>query len=206
MLELKSASKNYSINLPTDLKEITPEILDTVTKDIELPPYYCIIALCFQVKLMNVAININGSKEQQVSVIPMLAKISEEDSKKVNAKVGYKVIMDRSSLERGSHLRISTMVGSDNVKNFIREDETLRQRLVKGGDGSEPKDLAKIVTLSKKDVNKSVESMSPQVYILEFKVVPVNDITATVPVDHRVVDPFKISRSVNPISTDKVVN
>lgn len=198
MLELKSETQNYGINLPTSLNEITPEILGTLTEGVKLPDYYCIVALCFEVKLMDIAINVNSNKEQTVNVIPMLAKIHNDklDHPKY-LEVGHKVIIERSSLERGTHLHLATMINSNNVKSYIKNNETLRQRLIKGGDGSAVESNIVNIMDSKKDVIKKINDKSPKVYILEFKIIPINDIHATVAVDHIVIDPFKIKGSSN---------
>lgn len=196
MLELKSGSKNYGINLPTDLKEITPEILTEITNGIKIPKYHAIVALCFQVKLSDVAINVSGNKETTVSVIPMLAKISDEDATLINTTIGDKIVVDRSSLERGTHINIAIMAASNNVKHFIREDETLRNNLLKGGNGTIESLEVFDINQNKKRKDDIVLSKSPQVYILEFKIIPVNDIKASIPVDSITTDPFKIKSSI----------
>lgn len=197
MLELKSETQNYGINLPTSLNEITPEILGTLTEGVKLPDYYCIVALCFEVKLMDIAINVNSNKEQTVNVIPLLAKIHTDKDHPKYLEVGHKVIIERSSLERGTHLHLASMINSNNVKNYIKNNETLRQRLIKGGDGSVVESNIVSITDSKKDVVKKINDKSPKVYILEFKIIPVNDIHATIAVDHAIIDPFKTKGSSN---------
>lgn len=190
MLKLQAGSKDFAINLPTSIKELTPEVLGAVTANIKLAPYHAIVALCFQVKLMTVAINVNGDKPQTMSVIPVLAKISDDDSTKMNANVGDRLVLDRSSLERGIHLNLPTMISSKNVATYIGEDETLRQNLVKGGDGSESSQEF-ILNKSAKEREELLLKKSPNVFVLEFKVVPVNDINISISADEKLIDPFK---------------
>lgn len=187
MLELKSEKKGYSINLPVELNEFTPELLNAITDGVNLPKHYCIVAMCYNVKLMDIAINVNNDKEQQVSVTPILAKISDEDAERMNIKVSNRIIIDRSSLERGIHLVIPIMASSKNVSAFIKGDEVLRKRLLQAGDGSKD-----ILHLDKTPSKRELDEAAPKVYVVEFKVVPVNDIVANVAIDHKIIDPFKL--------------
>lgn len=190
MLELKSESKDYGINLPTNINELTPEVLGAITDNVQLAPYYAIVALCFQVKLMDIAVNVNNDKEQTMSIVPVLAKISEEDSDRINAVVGNRLVLDRSTIERGIHLNIPTMISSKNVATYIKQDEVLRNNLVNGGDGS-PESALFIEGKSVKERDEIKLNKSPQVYILEFKVVAVNDINVSIASGSKIIDPFK---------------
>lgn len=191
MLKLQSATEKFAITLPTNIKELTPELLTAVTEGIDLPPFHCIIALCYNLKLINIAINVNNNKEQSMTIIPLMAKAHAEELKKVNGSLGHRVVMDRSSLERGVHIAIPTMVGSKNVAAYISKDEELRVRLLNGGNGS----LDQVDDIpsgaSAKKIEEFKEAKSPSVYILEFKIVAINDISAFVPNGMPLLDPFK---------------
>lgn len=180
MITIKSEKSNFGIILPTSLKEINADTLSILTDNIKLPKYYCIVALCFKTTLFDfVAINKN-SKDASIMVIPIMAKISEEDSKTINANVGDKLIIDRSSLERSFHINIPTVVSTSNIKRYIDNDDDLRKAILRG------KYNIKTSNDNIIDINKN----NCNIYILEFKIVAINDIHASIPVDKNIIDPF----------------
>ena len=63
----------------------------------------------------------NSNKETNVGVTPILAKIYEEDSKEINAVVGDKIIVYRTSLERGVHLNLKTSISSNSAKQYFNK-------------------------------------------------------------------------------------
>ena len=197
MIELKSVKQNYTISVPTDLSELTPEILSSITKGIKLPPYYAIVAICFHVKLSEIAVNVNNNKDKSVNVVTLLAKASEDDIAKVNTKIGDKLVLDRSTLERGVHLYLPISINSKNITKFIGDDDDLRKRLMRGGDGSEPIVNVPPITMSSKDKDVFKTNLSPSIYMLEFKIIPVNDISASIDAKDKTIDPFKKSILIN---------
>lgn len=197
MIEIKSEKKSWGINLPENEKEVTPEILATITEGIELPPYHCIVAMCFKIRLFDIAFNINNQRDQNVTVVPLLAKASEEMLKKHNVSIGKKIVVDRSTLERGVHLTLPVMASQSNVIRYIKEDEKLRQNLLSGTDGKSKQVNLEVITDSAEDKINRVASKSPEVIILEFKIIPIVDIVATIDVNHKINDPFKVAALVN---------
>lgn len=177
MILIKSEKKSYGINFPTSKEEITPEVLNTITDGIKLPPHYCIIALCFQTKVFDFVAVIKSQRNNDVAVTPVLAKIHDEDSNVINAKVGDRVIINRSSLERGNHLNLPISISSNAARNYFASDPEL---------------VRAIMTKSDKDkVNEDILSAKfANIIILEFKIVPVNDITAAIPMVCDKIDPF----------------
>lgn len=187
MLEIKSKKLNYGINFPTELSEITVDALTELTKDIKLPNHYCIVALCCRTKLFSFAASMKNGKDSNVQVTPLLAKISEENAKEVNVSVGDKVIVDRSSLERGVHLTIPTLIATNNAYAYLDKDPDLSKAIITGN-GSE--------VLIDPNINKSLAAgNSPYIYIINFKILPVNDLYGSVPVDSKVIDPFKSTKA-----------
>lgn len=198
MLKLKSSKKSYSINVPTSLKEITPEILNDLTADISIPKYHAIVAICFHVKLSTLALK-TTSQNQSVQVISLLAKAHEEDLTNIGCgKVGDKVVTDRSTIERGIHMHIPLCLNNTAIYDYIHSDTVLANNLAKGGDGTTVPLVLDKVTDSKKDKANRIDSKSPEVIIVEFKIIPVSGIYASLPVDHKTIDPFK--------ATDLLVN
>ena len=183
MIEIKSNKLNYGINFPTSIYEITADDLKRITQSVKLPKHYCIVALAFTTKLFDFCTAINSNRSTDVSVTPILAKISEEDVHVVNANVGDKLIVDRSSLERGVHINLKTVISSNVARNYLNSDQELIKNIVTKN--------------SKANINKDlVSDKSPNIVVLEFKILPVTDISASVPMSCNVLDPF-ITREAN---------
>ena len=186
MIEIKSAKMSYGINFPTSVKELTPEVLETITNGVKLPKHYCIIALAFDTKIFDFCAAINSSRNTNVAVTPILAKIAKEDSEEINASIGDKIIMDRSSLERGVHLNLKTVISSNAARNYFNSDPDLTKAIMTKNDD-------KIID---KTVNRKLTAAkSPNIIILEFKICPVNDIAAAVPMNYQSIDPFLVMGS-----------
>lgn len=182
MITIKSKKKNYGINFPTSVSEITPDVLKTITENVKLPKHYCIVALAFETKVFDFCAAISSNKNTNVGVTPILAKISDEDSKDVNALVGDKIIMERSCLERGVHLNLKTSISSIAARNYFNSDPDLAKAiLMKNTEG----------IIIDHNLNKSLQSSnSPKIIVLEFKICPVNDIAAAIPDTPNPYDPF----------------
>lgn len=175
MIEVKSINADYSINFPTDLNEINADVLNQLTTDVKLPKYYCLVALAYKTTLFNFATSLNGKQEFNMMVAPIMAKISDEDAASCNSEVGDILIIDRSSLERSVHIGISTVVNASKAKSYLAKDTELVKSIVKR-DGR---------IIDKNTANSSI-------ILLEFKVVPINTISASFRQDIEHTDPFKI--------------
>ena len=177
MITIKSEKKSYGINFPTSKEEITSELLEAVTKQVKLPKHYCIVALCFQTKVFDFVTMTKSRNNPNVAVTPVLAKISADDAELINASVGDKLIIDRSSLERGVHLNLPVAINSNSARNYFEADPELCRNIMTKSD--------------KSNVDKKlVDIKNSNIIILEFKIVPVNDISAANPMKHEVFDPF----------------
>jgi len=184
MLEVKGTDKNFGINFPTSIEEITPTYLNNLTENIGLPPHYCIIALCFPVRLLDLATEIKAKKAGNARVVLINAKISDKDSERVNSRVGQQIICDRSAIERGSHLHIATMISNKAVTGYMGEDHKLLNAIMKGNaDGPSTGDeiLDKVISHKMKDV-----------VVVEFKIIAVNEIQSSIDNDILPIDPFRI--------------
>lgn len=177
MIEVKSDKLNYGINFPTSIYEITADDLKHITHNVKLPKHYCIVALAFTTKLFDFCTAINSNRNTDVSVTPILAKIHDEDVDVVNANVGDKLIVDRSSLERGVHINLKTVISSSVARSYLNSDQELIKNI--------------ITKNNKANINKElVSDKSPNIVVLEFKILPVTDISASVPMICDVLDPF----------------
>ena len=184
MITIKSKKKNYGINFPTSVSEITPDVLKAITESVKLPKHYCIVALAFETKVFDFCAAMNSNKNTNVAVTPVLAKISDEDSKDVNALIGDKIIMERSCLERGVHLNLKTSISSIAARNYFNSDPDLAKAIImKNTEG----------IIIDPNLNKSLQSSnSPKIIVLEFKICPVNDIAAAIPDTTNHYDPFVV--------------
>lgn len=177
MITIKSEKKSYGINFPTSKEEITPELLGTITNYVKLPKHYCIVALCFQTKVFDFVAMAKSRANSNVAVTPVLAKISAEDAELINASIGDKLIIDRSSLERGVHLNLPVAISSNAARNYFESDPELCRNIMTKND--------------KANIDKKlIDAKSSNIIVLEFKIVPVNDISAAIPMEHKVCDPF----------------
>lgn len=160
MIKVESKFKDFGINIPTELSEITSEALEAVLSNVVVAKHYCIVALCQNESLFGVINN----KVSTVEVIPIIAKISDEDSKLIGMNKMDKIIIDRSTLERGYHLYLKHNVLSPQfINKFITNDTELTRSITVGTFGQ------------KQGYNKG-----QKVWFLEFKVIAINDLKAAI--------------------------
>lgn len=189
MIQVVSKTQSYGIKFPTSISEITPEIWNTITSKVKIPKYHAVVALCFKTKLFDFVISASNNKNTSVSITPIIAKIADDDAKEINVNVGEQIIIDRSTLERGNHISINTMISSFRAYNYLSEDIYLRTCIVNRKDD-------KIFYDS--DENKYISSIEcPEVVIVEFKIIPINDIHGAISNNVQLIDPFKITAESN---------
>lgn len=188
MIKIKSEKRSYGINFPTSIEEITPEHFSSILEGVKLPPHYCVVALCFRVKLFDFVTAIGNKRNTNVNVVPRLAAISEDDAKTINGNIGDKIIINRSTIERGDHLAVPTMISSVNAELYFKGDTDLC-RAITTGKFESASDNPKTVAISPNKDNYIV--------IVEFKIIPVNDISACIPMNRTVIDPFIITDNLN---------
>ena len=176
MLIIKSQKKDYGVSFPTSLSEITPDILKSVTDHVMLPKHYCIIGMCFKTNLFEFVTKLSKRKDIDIPVTNLLAKINPGEDLGVEHKIGDKVIVNRSAIELGYHLSIPIAIGSQTAYDYFAGDEELRKSII---DGSYLKDRGLV---------KGQDS----ILLLEFKIIPISSIAATVPVSFKGIDPFKV--------------
>lgn len=183
MIDILSKANNFGVKFPTNIKELTPDILKSITDGIKLPKYYCIVALAFDTKLFDFCTILRNSKNTNVGVIPILAKISEDDSKEINASIGDRLIIDRSNLERGVQLNVKTMITSNNASRFFSNDNELTKNIIQ-------KSNIKIGIDCETGADITANT-NANIIVIEFKICPINAISAAIPMNAKVIDPFK---------------
>ncbi len=164
MIRIESDKQNYSILLPTSIDEITKEVLDNMLAGIKVSKYHCIVALIYEEKLFSLVSAITkGSGASKV--VPIVAKMGENAESDI-IKPMDRIIIDKASLERGVHVRVSNNYLDPNiVGNYIMEDSELVKDIQTGryfNDGETSDHVAKM--------------KSPSCYFVEFKVIPLSDI------------------------------
>lgn len=152
MFTIKNDKKNYSVDYPTELGEISNEYFDKMLSDIHLQEHYCVVALCFKDKLFNIVTALKQRTSPTSNVVPIIAKIA--DNNECNYKQGERVVTDRTNLERGIHLPIAkNTIGVTGFENYVKDNQTLMTELM----------------------NRKGDS----IYMVEFKIMPIRDIVAT---------------------------
>jgi len=186
MLEIKSKEKNYGINFPTSINEFTPEILANLVDGVKLSDHYAIVALCSEIKLFDFATQIRGNKGGTANMFPLLAKIQSPDIKNIKHQVGDRIVIDRSSLERGQHLTIPTKISVDNATKYLQNDETLMINIIKG--------TVKDATVTDPIIQNMIDNKHKTIFIVAFKIIAINDISASMNNDIKIIDPFKVNK------------
>lgn len=183
MYLIKGKKENYGIHVPTSLDEIKPEVLKKIVEHINIPKNYCIVALAYKTKLFSIASSVANNKDQSLAVQPLLAKINVENPTNDTPKVGDALIINRSELERGTQLYNVTNICTAKVHSYLANDSQLVKDIMTGAYDS----------ATGNGMNKGlVSANSKTIYLLEFKIIPVNDIRASLPIRLEPNDDFKL--------------
>ena len=166
MIKVESKFKDFGIQIPTDISEITSEALDAILTNVVIAKHYCVVALCQNESLFGVI----NSKVSTVEVMPIIAKISKEDAELIGMNQMDKIIIDRSTLERGYHLYLKHNVLSPQfVNKYITNDTELTRSITVGTFG---------------------HTKGQKVWFVEFKVIAINDLRAAITDKHKAINPF----------------
>lgn len=182
MLTIKSNKSSFGIKFPTDVSEVTADVLNEITKNVKLPKHYCIIAMCYKTKVFDFVASLKKNVGPTIQMTPLLAKVYYEDIADNNPdlKIGDRVIIERASIERGTHLHLPTMVTVANASKYFAKDEELSSAIVKG------------------QYNYGNELITkPEIVILEFKILPVGEIHAAIEPTAIAIDPFRVNAAAN---------
>lgn len=172
MIKIESKVADYAINVPTKRDDITPEALAAILSNVGVAKYHCVVALIYADTLFSIVNN----KQATVNVIPIVAKISDEDSSSTGVQVGQQVVIDRTSLERGYHLYLpNNVISPAHIAKYIDSDTDLRRNITMGIFGQ----------------NQGYKK-GDKIYTIEFKVIPINDLKAMINNDIVIDNPYKI--------------
>lgn len=165
MLLIQGQNKNFGIDVPTKEIEITAEYLQTVTERVKLSKHHVVVALIMKTKLYDFCMGIrNPKKDQNVNVTTKIAKFipcDEDNNEKPAIQhmfIGDIAVIDRSTIERGIHLSVPTIISPAGLGNYLEEDKDLLTAIVTG---------------------KRPELSNQYICLVQFKIVPMSGITAT---------------------------
>lgn len=190
MLLIQGQNKNYGINVPTVESEINADYLATVTNRIKLSKYQVIVALIMKTKIYDFCVGIrNPKKDQNIAITTKIAKFipcdkdANEKPAIENMVVGDIAVIDRSTIERGIHLSVPTIISPSGLANYLESDKDLLNDIVTG---------------------KNPELAKQHICLIQFKIVPMGSITATYNDKEKVKDSFIVVTNVD--NTAKVVD
>lgn len=165
MLLIQGQNKNFGIDVPTKETEITAEYLRTVTERVKLSKHQVIVALIMKTKIYDFCMGIrNPKKDQNISITTKIAKFvpcdKDNDEKPTieGMSIGDIAVIDRSTIERGIHLSVPTIISPSGIGNYLEEDKDLLTAIVTG---------------------KEIELSKQHICLVQFKIVPMSSITAT---------------------------
>lgn len=168
------------VSVPTKLQEVDSKVLLDMYRSINLPDNYCIITLAQKIKLSQLVLLNNAKiKDTTVYTVPLIGKLPNTHDYKGIINVSDKAILNRTSLELSTHLSINSSVSLNNLFDFITSDVKLKEKCFK------------------KEIADSDGNYDIWIYVLESKILPMNDIRATIPLNAPTIDPFKSVVNIN---------
>lgn len=172
MIELSNDKIKLGIKLPTNVDEITAEMLEQLTAQVKLGKGYAIIALCYEVNFMSLVFT--NKQQKATKVYTKVAKLNG-DSDFIDVKVGDVIAIGKSSIEMGQHIHINSVASEKCILAYLL-------------------DKAKLTRPSATSiVPADLEGIDGRNFLLmEFKVIPIRDIRAAFDYSVKLIDPFEI--------------
>lgn len=159
MFDIKNPKKSFYVSFPTSIAEVTKGYFDSLLGDIKLQEHYCIVALCFKEKVSTLALNIRDRRNTTSNITPIIAKIAEDNE--CHYKQMEIAVVDRTNLERGIHLPMNNnWIGVAGFEKYLDGNLALINQLASGAYW--------------KETNKT----TPEIILVEFKILPIRDIVA----------------------------
>ena len=175
MITLKHENVERVINVPTSINEITPEVLKKLASNVYVAKYHTLVALCWHVGFGEIFFN-QSKKDKGAKVIPLLAKMNIPENETSDYKwleVGKKLILSRSALEMGVHIHIPNAASMQSIQEWAESVEKIERPGAKG---------------------MSINTLPQGKFILiEFKVVPISQISGVINGDNLPIDPFLVN-------------
>lgn len=164
MLKLKSKNKLNILNIPTNINEIDKEFISTRVKDLNLADNYCAIAVIYKVNLFEFVNMINDNKNRESKTLNIIVK---SNSSKDYIKIYNKAIINPIEIERAINFNPkNNTLNPTFIAEWIKKEKETMLNIMKG------KDL-------NIDNEKDVDTSTLNIYLVEFKIIPINSIVAT---------------------------
>lgn len=169
----------FGIKFPTSLSEVNVSDLKAACEGYKFPKNYALVALLQTVKIGDLVF-VNGSKKDiDVRVNPMLIN---KNGCCPFAEDGEMIITTRSSIERAIHVHIPVSINNGVVQAFFAEDDDLRKSILTGKPEGAYADA---------NVNFAI-IRNMNIIIVEFKVIPENEIYGSIDATAKPSDKFRI--------------
>lgn len=175
---IKIVNENgIGINFPQSVDEISIVNLQKMTSNISLAKHYAVVIIAAKTNIFNLCATIGSksNKEHVLNAVPILAKINDDYD--IPFKIGETILIDRTSLERGQHVAIKSMISSNAARIFISNNPTIYKNALEHN-------------YNKFVENYDKDKTSTDIIIIEAKIVPVSDIKGSIKKE-KVVDPFE---------------
>lgn len=192
MYYLNSDKANYAIYIPESIHEITNDMLDKITKHINIAPHYSLIALLYKTSLFKLASKVNNNVgDDYIKVLPVFVRANYDNCNSRNLspveedKGLIRPIIAPSVIERGYEVYVSTAMSLQSVLGYIQNDYNLRNSLI----NKTYKGNVLRLGVENPDAKTIAEDNNTNIYMIGFKVVATNDIVAGVPYDYAIYDP-----------------
>ena len=163
MITIKNNVDDYNLQLVTDINEVTTEVLKEHVDKINIGEHHTIVAIFGQTTLSKLAM-VKDSVDVS-NFVPVVAKSNLYN-------VGDKIIIDATSLERGTHLYLNHALDVNFIKKFIEKDSHLLKSI-----------LTNNITEKIVETSDKVITSGTNIWVMSFKIIPNNDIKATIPKD-----------------------
>lgn len=172
MIRIKSDLKNYAIEVPTSITEIDEKYFKWLLQDVQLAKNYAIIAICYKDRLFSILSDFKNGTTGTKEVVPIIAKANTDAE--TPAIVNSIAVVDSSSLERGTHLSLyNNSISFAHICNYCIGDAELSKAIMSGS----------FFNGGKTTGAHEAKMAAPDVYFVEFKIVPICDIKASYPKD-----------------------
>lgn len=179
MIRFDSKERNFAINVPTSIDEITPEYLTKVLQPFALPKNYAIVGAICGMKVFDfIAMIDNKDKDTNMSVELVLGKANPSDDVYFTGNVGDSLIINKTDLERGIQLDFGASVSPNFIASYIKNDAAYSKAIMVGDELAEDGER-----LNQK-----------RIYVVQFKIVPIIDIKCIYNRKGNVKDDFLIKK------------
>lgn len=176
MIKLTNKKRGYELNLPTKFSEINFNELKKVLDNVDISEHYAVVALCQSFSSFQLAtIGAKNSRDLNIPVSINFVAANDPNGK-LKANPGDKVITSRSDIEMSVHLPITFGLSTSSIAATIEDNPEVRTMLRDGVDDIEGNPVKEVIAV-------------------EFKLVPLSAIKATVDRSRSFVDIYRTTIS-----------